>query len=198
MLDLEILVVDDDPTSRKIVQRCLEEAQYRVTTASSGDKAKELLLEKTYDVVITDLEMPGETNGIGVLEFAKEQCSETEVIIMTAHGTIKTAVEAIKKGATDYFLKPLDLTEILFRVQKITSLKCLLRDSLDLRMAIDTTEKNTSETIQNLELTVANFCDACCQIKKILDNRTLSRDERIKKSLELLNQLAEKYMDMAH
>jgi len=198
MLDLEILVVDDDPTSRKIVRRCLEEAHFNVTTANSGDEAKKFLSDKVYDVVITDLEMPGDTNGIGVLEFAKEKCEETEVIIMTAHGTIKTAVEAIKKGASDYFLKPLDLTEILFRVQKITSMKCLLKDSLDLRMAMETTEKATGETIQNLELTVANFCDACCQIKKILDNGNLPKDERIKRSQELLNELAEKYMELSH
>ncbi len=198
MLDLEILVVDDDPTSRQIVKRCLEDAEYKVTTASSGDEAIDLLSEKVYDIVITDLEMPGTANGIGVLEFAKEQCDSTEVIIMTAHGTIKSAVEAIKKGASDYFLKPLDLTDILFRVQKISSIKCLLRDSLDLRMAIETAERSSSETIQNLELIVADFCETCCKMKKILDNDTLPRDKRIKKASELLSQLAEKYVEMAH
>ena len=65
-------------------------------------------------------------------------------------------------------------------------------------MAMETTEKATSETLRNLELTVANFCVACCQIKKILDNGNLPKDERIKRSQELLNELAEKYMELAH
>ncbi len=198
MFDLEVLVVDDDPTSRQIVKRCLEDAQYKVTTASSGDEAIELLSEKVYDVVITDLEMPGSANGIGVLEYAKEQCDSTEVIIMTAYGSVKSAVDAIKKGASDYLIKPLDLTDILFRVQKISSLKCVLKDSLDLRMAIETTEQSTSETIQNLEMIVADFCETCCQMKKILGNESLGKEQRIKKASELLNHLAEKYAEMAH
>ncbi len=198
MFDLEILVVDDDPTSRQIVKRCLEDAQYKVTTASSGDEAIELLSEKVYDVVITDLEMPGTANGIGVLEYAKEQCDATEVIIMTAYGSVKSAVDAVKKGASDYLLKPLDLTDILFRVQKISSLKCLLKDSMDLRMAIDTTEQSSSETIQELEMTLADFCQACCKMKKILSDESLGKEERIRKASDLLNELAEKYADMAH
>ncbi len=194
MMDLEILVVDDDPISRKIVSRCLNEAKYQVTTACSGEEAVKLMSEKVYDVVITDLVMPGEIDGIGVLEYAKKQSDHIEVILMTAHGTVKTAVEAMKKGAADYFLKPIDLAEVLFRVQKVASFRCLLKNTEDLRMAMETTERVTSETIQDLEFTVAKFCDACCRMKRILDNPEMEKESRIDQAREILNELAKEYL----
>jgi two-component system, NtrC family, response regulator len=112
-----LLVVDDESGMREILAETFGSA-FQVSTASNGDMAVELLKEEGFDVVITDLKMPGR-DGIGVLRAAMDASVDTGVIVMTAYGTIETAVEAMRLGAKDFVAKPFKLEEIERRVGKI-------------------------------------------------------------------------------
>ncbi len=115
--DVKILVVDDEDYMRDIVKQALEEAGFQVEQASDGKTAISMIRQYAYDVVITDLRLPGLT-GESILEEALAIFPETIVIIMTGFGNIQTAVEAIRRGAYDYLPKPFQLDEMVMRVEK--------------------------------------------------------------------------------
>ena len=130
-----ILVVDDEPKMTSLICGCLEDSGHKVMTTVKPAEALKLLKEHSFDIVITDLSMP-EISGMTVLEKALER-GGAEVILMTAYGTVETAVEALKKGATDYLLKPFPLAELKLVVdkivekQKLTSLSNHYREVAD-------------------------------------------------------------------
>lgn len=176
---LKILVVDDDPVTRALMCKRLSKDEYSVETAQSGVDAVRMIRETHYDVVLTDLKMPGGIDGIGVLESAKEHDIRTEVLLITAHGTIDNAIVAMKKGAADYLQKPINLDELVLRLAKIRNLKHLMRNVSDLRNAIEVTEQTSGETIQNLEMAVADLETRIASIRKILEREDLSANDRI-------------------
>jgi two-component system NtrC family response regulator len=106
-----ILVVDDDDSLRRVLQVELEQDGYSVVTAASAQQAFSLLQLRGYDLVITDLRMPG-LSGIEVLKQVKSQYPETVVIVLTAFGSVETAVEAMKAGAYDFLTKPVHPDEL--------------------------------------------------------------------------------------
>ncbi len=110
-----ILVVDDEPAFRLFVSTVLRDAGYEVTAARGGAEALSLLGARHFHLVLTDLKMP-DVSGIEILEAVRRESPETPVILITAFGTIESAVEATKKGAADYLLKPLKDPEELRRV----------------------------------------------------------------------------------
>jgi two-component system response regulator AtoC len=112
-----ILLVDDDPAVGKMLSMQMVQAGFLAEHATSGDAALKALGEKPFDVVITDLQMPG-MSGLDLLERVTERWPEIPVVLLTAHGTVPTAVEAMRKGAADFMLKPWDLDELLFVVNK--------------------------------------------------------------------------------
>ena len=101
-----VLVVDDEDGLRAFLAEALTTAGHDVTTAASGDEALRRLAGQAFELVITDLRMPG-TDGMAVVRRVRAEQPETEVIVLTAHGTVETAVEAMKLGAFDYLQKPL-------------------------------------------------------------------------------------------
>ena len=101
-----ILVVDDEVGIREFMSDALEVSGHAVVTAADGLSAAKLLDERGFDVVLTDLKMPG-LDGMGLLRKVREEQPETEVIVLTAHGTVGTAVEAMKLGAFEYLAKPI-------------------------------------------------------------------------------------------
>jgi len=113
----KVLLVDDQRNMRTTLSLMLREAGYDVDDAHDGDVACEKVSADTYDLVLTDLKM-GSTDGIQVLRHTKEVSAMTEVIVMTAYGTIESAVEAIRLGAHDYIQKPFGEQELLVKVQK--------------------------------------------------------------------------------
>jgi len=115
--DVKILVVDDEDYMREIVRQSLEDRGYSVEEACDGREAIEKLRIYPYDVIITDLRLPG-ADGETVLQEALAIFPETIVIIMTGFGNIQTAVDAIRRGAYDYLPKPFQLDEMVMRVQK--------------------------------------------------------------------------------
>lgn len=113
-----MLVVDDKANMRDLLENTFSDRGFQVDVAASGEEAIALLEANIYDAVITDLSMPGK-NGLEVLRAAKAAATDTEVIIITAYGTIETAVEAMRLGACDFITKPFKLTEIERKVDKI-------------------------------------------------------------------------------
>ena len=186
MYNLKILAVDDDPIALRLLENGLKVADYEVKTAVNGLSAIDKINNEHFDVVITDLQMPGGVDGIDVLKTAKKKNSNTEVILITAYGSIDNAVKAMKKGAIDYLQKPINFDEVLLRLSKIGIMKKLLKDAGDLREAMDVTEKTASETIQDLEIRVAEKQMKLTEIKKILSNDSKKAQERINKTLNLI------------
>ncbi|HET6488263.1 MAG TPA: sigma 54-interacting transcriptional regulator [Syntrophales bacterium] len=131
-----ILIVDDEPLQRDILKTILSDEGYETYTAASGEEA--LKLAKTYepDVVLTDLKM-GKMDGIEALEKLKGLKQPPTVIIMTAFGTIDSAVDAMKKGAFDYLTKPLDKEVVLLAIRRALERTELMQRNLQLRKALN-------------------------------------------------------------
>ena len=117
----KILVVDDQRNMRTTLAMLLRGAEHHVDEAENGDVACERVAEEAYDLVLTDLKM-GATDGIAVLRRTREVSPLTEVIVMTAHGTIESAVDAMRLGAHDYIQKPFEEEELLMKVQRARKL----------------------------------------------------------------------------
>jgi DNA-binding response OmpR family regulator len=103
--DSTILVVDDEGAIRYSVTKTLERVGYQVITASSGEEALQILTEQDFDVVLTDIRMPG-ISGVDLLERIKDQSPDAVVILMTGYASLGTAVESLRLGANDYLIKP--------------------------------------------------------------------------------------------
>jgi DNA-binding NtrC family response regulator len=131
-----ILVVDDDESVRRIVQMQLEEAGYDVVTACDAREGAALANEHAPALVITDLRMPG-GSGMDVLRGMRADHPETAVVIITAFGTIQTAVEAMKAGAYDYITKPIDFEELVLTVKRALEHQRLVEEVQALRSALD-------------------------------------------------------------
>ena len=127
-----ILVVDDEAVVREGVRRILEGDRYSVESCASGRAALDLMQEKDFDMVITDLKMPG-MGGLEVLKTIKILQPEIPVIIITGYSTVDTAVEAMKNGAIDYIAKPFTPEQLIEKVGKAFEQKTMLLDELFLR-----------------------------------------------------------------
>lgn len=130
-----MLVVDDEPLQRDIIKTILDDEGYETYTASSGEEGLRIVKEFNPDVVLTDLKMEG-MNGIEFIESMPKEPFEPSMVIMTAYGTISSAVEAIKKGAFDYLTKPLDKDALLITVKKAVERANLLKENLQLQKAL--------------------------------------------------------------
>src|SRR3990172_6488860 len=106
-----ILLIDDDDSLRRVMEFSLAESGYRVQTAASGEEGLRLFEKDSFDAVITDITMPG-MNGMEVLAKVRHQDARLPVVIITAYGTIESAVEAMKQGAFDYITKPFNRDEL--------------------------------------------------------------------------------------
>jgi DNA-binding NtrC family response regulator len=111
----KILLVDDEERFLTTTQKVLHKKGYEVFTATSGAAALKVLGEKSVDVAILDVKMPG-MDGIATLKEIKRYHPLVEVIMLTGHGTFESAVEGLKSGATDYLTKPSDIAELLDKV----------------------------------------------------------------------------------
>ena len=130
-----ILIVDDEPNIRQGLAEALQDQGYEIEQAASGEAALELLKTKPFDLVLVDLVME-EMDGIEVLREINRQWPQTEVVIITAHGTIETAVKALKEGAYDYLTKPINVKRFrsyvhnILRAQELQEENRLLREQL--------------------------------------------------------------------
>jgi DNA-binding NtrC family response regulator len=116
MIGSKILLVDDEVVFSRNMAKLLGNRGYVVTAVNSGDAAIQMLEEKDFDVVVLDLKMPG-MDGITTLKEIKKLGLFTETLILTGHGSIDTALEAIKLGAYDYLTKPCEIDELVGKIE---------------------------------------------------------------------------------
>ena len=128
----KILIIDDTAYILELLSEFLRAKGYEVTIAQDGTTGIAGLEKDFYDLVLTDLKMPG-LDGMDVLNYVISHCPETLCIILTGHGSIKNAVEAVKAGAYDYLTKPVDLEEILIAIQRAIEFRNLKRENVLLR-----------------------------------------------------------------
>jgi DNA-binding response OmpR family regulator len=112
-----ILVVDDEPTMTRALARMLEMMGYRSNVAASGEEALDFIEQQQFDLILLDLRMPG-MDGLEVLAATQALAPGTTVIILTAHGSLDSAITAMRRGAFDYLLKPCSVDEIIEAVQR--------------------------------------------------------------------------------
>ena len=130
-----VLVIDDERSIRNTLKEILEHEQYQVEIAENGQQGLQLIKEKNIDVVLCDIKMP-QMDGMEVLTKATELNSSLPFIMITGHGDIETAVEAIKKGAFDFLQKPLDLNRILVTIRNALDKNKLINETKTLRKKI--------------------------------------------------------------
>ena len=117
MEEMRIMLVDDEERFLSTTRKLIEKKGTPVVTATSGMEALEKLRMETVHVVILDVKMPG-MDGIETLKEIKRQFPLVEVIMLTGHGTVESAVDGLKSGATDYLTKPTDINELLNKAQE--------------------------------------------------------------------------------
>ena len=130
-----ILVVDDDPSILDMTEDLLTEAGFEVTKCGSGEEALELAEERDWDVVLSDLQMPG-IDGLDLLAEMRERRPHTPVILMTAFGTIQVAVSAMRGGALDFVTKPFQAEELLVSLERAFERRALEEENRRLRRAV--------------------------------------------------------------
>ena len=133
---IKVLVIDNDPAHAEAMAESLRSVGFECTVATSGREGVALLDVGTFEIVITDLKMP-EIGGLEVLAKCKEVQPDAEVILVTGHGTIESAVEAMQRGAFNYLLKPLDLKQLRAVVENAARSQYLRRANAELHRRLD-------------------------------------------------------------
>lgn len=133
---IRVLVVDDDEGHAQAVADSLARINCECTVCGSSARAVELILSENYDVVVTDL-MMADYDGLDILERTKKELPDAEVILLTGHGTINSAVAAMQGGAYTYLTKPLDINELRTSVEKAASRVRLIRRNAELNRRLD-------------------------------------------------------------
>lgn len=179
----KILAVDDDFASRLLLQKSLQADSHQVTICESAEKAIELISKEKFDLIITDLIMDG-LSGLELLEEINKKDPELSLILLTGHASIETAIQAVRLGAADYLLKPINVEELRIRVKKAL-------ERVELERQLKEAQKNLtySATIAtanheiNQPLTV--IISAIDMIKMELEKLDV-KNERLSNYLELL------------
>jgi DNA-binding NtrC family response regulator len=157
--EFHILVVDDDEIVREAISSLLSEEGYTILSAKDGMDAITILRTEDMDLVITDLRMPG-ADGNEVLKYAVKNDPNIVVVILTAYGTLDTALNSIKDGAYDYLTKPFKIQEIILLVEKVFRRAQLIRENRELKKSLrdayrDINLMKTVVSSNNAEITTA-------------------------------------------
>ena len=147
----KILVIDDERAIRNTLKEILEFEGYSVELAENGKIGLEKALSTTYDLIYTDIKMP-EMDGIEMLQIYRQTvkengAEESPVVMISGHGTVETAVEALKKGAFDFIVKPLDLNRLLLTTQHAIEHKSLVQETKVLRKKINSRNQMVGESL---------------------------------------------------
>lgn len=159
MESAKILIVDDEAQIRNALAEQFENQGYEVQVAEDAVCAMKHLRERPFDVVVTDLKMP-KVSGLELLQFVKAQDSSVEVIVITGYGTIPSAIQAMKEGASDYLIKPVRLDELSARVEGCVARRALFREKRRLSRMV---------TLVDIGRTIASKLDMDELCEKILD-----------------------------
>lgn len=134
----KILIIDDEAAIRGALKEILEYESFEVTEAEDGLAGLKAAEKENYDLIFCDIKMP-KMDGLEVLEKLKEKGIESPVVIITGHGTVDTAVDALKKGAYDFIQKPLDLNRVLVTVRNASNQTALVNETKTLRKKVNKT-----------------------------------------------------------
>lgn len=140
-----ILIIDDEKSIRHSLKEILEYENYKVDEAPDGIEGIKMAEKEKYDIVFCDIKMP-RMDGIEVLENLQNKCPEVPVVMISGHGNIDTAVEAIRKGAFDFIAKPLDLNRILITVRNALDRTVLVKETKTLKRKISRTNEMIGES----------------------------------------------------
>ena len=132
----QILLVDDQVSFCHHIKTILEQEGYEVAVANNADQALQKLSLQTFDILLTDMKMPGQ-NGLELFKIARKTDPNISGIIMTAYGSIASAVASIKQGITDYLQKPFEPEALLIAVEKTLRERRMLQEIRDLRKEVD-------------------------------------------------------------
>ncbi|BAH45794.1 two-component response regulator [Brevibacillus brevis NBRC 100599] len=144
--DTRILIVDDEADFRHLLTSRLKRKGYTTLEASDGISAQKLVTSETIHVILLDLKMPG-MDGLSFLQWCKETSPAIQIIVVTGHGTIETAIEAMKRGAYDYLTKPYNLNELEVLISKAVEKQQLTEENQQLREALSTNGKTTFQIV---------------------------------------------------
>jgi len=167
-----ILVVDDEASIRRALKNILESEQYAVYLAENGEQALEIASEENFDAILLDIKMPG-IDGMEVLN-KLITITEAPIIMISGHGTIETAVAAIKKGAYDFIVKPPDLNRLLITVRNAIDKKHLVTKTRQLKKEVDQKYKIVGETeiIQQVKQMISRVAPTDARILVTGENGT--------------------------
>ena len=141
-MTFRILVVDDEPAIRAELEEALQEAGFATQGAGNGSSAAGLAQQQSFDLCLSDVRMPG-SGGIELLRRLTEASPETMVMLMTAHGELDTAIEALRLGAVDYLLKPFRHEELIAKVKRLAEHRRLVLENRNLRRTLDAEVKHS-------------------------------------------------------
>jgi two-component system, NtrC family, nitrogen regulation response regulator NtrX len=140
-----ILIIDDEKAIRKTLGEILSYEGYKMDEAGDGEEGLKRFKEKAYDVVLCDIKMP-KVDGIEFLEKAREANPDVPIIMISGHGTIETAVEAVKKGAYDYISKPPDLNRLLITIRNAMDKNSLVTETKVLKRKVSKVQEMIGES----------------------------------------------------
>jgi DNA-binding NtrC family response regulator len=141
----KILIIDDEKSIRKTLREILEYEKYYVDEAPDGIEGLTLIKKEKYDIVLCDIKMP-KMDGIELLEKVMEFSADTSLVMISGHGNIETAVEAVKKGAFDFIAKPLDLNRLLVTIRNAMDKSTLVTETKALKKKINKTFEMIGES----------------------------------------------------
>jgi two-component system, NtrC family, nitrogen regulation response regulator NtrX len=150
-----ILIIDDEKAIRKTLTEILSYEGYKIDEASDGEEGLKRFAEKSYDIVLCDIKMP-KVDGIEFLEKAREINNDVPIIMISGHGNIDTAVEAVKKGAYDYISKPPDLNRLLITLRNALDKQTLVTETKVLKRKVSKVQEivGNSNAIQKIKDTI--------------------------------------------
>ncbi len=156
-----ILVADDEPAIRESLATVLTKEGYSCKAVASGDEAIAVFDEDPFDIVITDIQMPG-ASGIEVMQHVREKVTDTIVLLITAHASLETAIEAVRKGASDYLAKPIRFESVVMRVNSLLKLRDLEWENRILKLEREATRQSgeilgESEAIEEVRIAARKF-----------------------------------------
>jgi len=161
-----ILLVDDEPSILTVLSTLLKAEGYEVTPVPGGDKAQDVVRNEDFDLMISDIRM-SPVNGMQLLQLAHEVKPQMSVIMLTAYGSVETAIEAMKLGAFDYVTKPFKVDELLITVSRALNYNKTMAENADLKEQLNTTYR-----LENIVAESAPMQNVCEMIKKVAPTDT--------------------------
>jgi DNA-binding NtrC family response regulator len=187
---INILVVDDERGLCAGVQEALEREGYEVDAANDSAAALKLLSERLYNIVLTDVKMPG-MSGLELLKETREKSRDTVFILMTAYGTVESAVEAMKEGAYDYLTKPLDMRRLRALVMKALEFQAVIAENNELRLRVQKRSEpspllGASESVHNIILSINEVAQS--DVTVLIEGESGTGKELVARSIHLESQ----------